>query len=168
MTAMTIKVFGPTFPLHSGHYGNYAPNPALRLSQLLSSMKDENGVVTIPGYYDGINLDEKTKKILAAVPDEEKQLMVKLGIGEIDGVGANYQESIQFPSLNIRGMASAWTGDEVRTIVPATATAELDLRLVVESDGERLKELVKQHIICLLYTSPSPRDRTRSRMPSSA
>ena len=146
ITSMTIKVFGPTFPLHSGHYGNYAPNPALRLAQLLSGMKDKTGRVTIPGYYDGIVLDEKTKTILASVPDNEKKLMAKLGIGEIDQVGSNYQESIQYPSLNIRGMASAWVGKESRTIVPATAVAEIDLRLVVESDGDRLKELVKKYI----------------------
>jgi len=70
ITTMSIKIFGPTFPLHSGHYGNYAPNPALRLSQLLSSMKDSVGRVTIPGYYDGIQLDKKTKAILATVPDK--------------------------------------------------------------------------------------------------
>ena len=80
------------------------------------------------------------------VPDDEPVLRAKLGIGAIDSVGSNYQESIQFPSLNVRGMSSAWTGKEVRTIVPATATAEIDLRLVVESDGERLKQLVKEHI----------------------
>ena len=146
ITAMTIKVFGPTFPLHSGHYGNYAPNPALRLSQLLTGMKDENGRVTIPGYYDGIELDAATKKILASVPDKEDELMLKLGIGEIDKVGNTYQEAIQYPSLNIRGMSSGWVGKEARTIVPATAMAELDLRLVVESDGERLKGLIRDYI----------------------
>jgi len=62
ITTMTLKIFGPTYPLHSGHYGNYAPNPALRLSQLLSSMKDVTGRVTIPGYYDGIQLDEKGER----------------------------------------------------------------------------------------------------------
>lgn len=146
ITSLTIKVFGPTFPLHSGHYGNYTPNPALRLSQLISSMKDEHGRVVIKGYYDGISLDEKTRKILAMVPDDEAVLRAKLGVGSIDSVGSNYQESLQYPSLNIRGMSSAWIGKEVRTIVPATATAEIDLRLVVESDGERLKDLVKNHI----------------------
>ena len=146
ITTMTIRIFGPTFPLHSGHYGNYAPNPALRLSQLLASMKDNHGRVTIPGYYDGILLDEKTRKILASVPDDKNQLMVRLGIGEIDSVGNSYQESIQYPSLNIRGMSSGWVGKEVRTIVPATAIVELDLRLVVESDGERLLTLVRDHI----------------------
>lgn len=146
ITTMTIKVFGPTFSLHSGHYGNYAPNPAFRLARLLAGMKDEKGRVVIPGYYEGITLDDKTKTILSAVPDNEKELMVRLGIGEVDRVGDNYQEALQYPSLNIRGMASAWVGEESRTIVPATAVAEIDLRLVVESDGERLKELVRKHI----------------------
>ena len=164
ITSLTIKVFGPSFPLHSGHYGNYAPNPALRLSNLLTSMKDENGVVTIPGYYDGITLDEKTKAILASVPDEEKVLRGKLGIGEIDKVGNNYQEAIQYPSLNIRGMASAWVGDEVRTIVPATAVAEIDIRLVVESDGERLKTLVKNHIAEQGYHIMDKKPNSRERV----
>jgi len=156
----SIPVINPPFPLH---YGNYAPNPALRLTQLLSSMKDDYGRVTIPGYYDGIHLDKSTKAILASVPDKEKALRGKLGIGAIDSVGTNYQESIQYPSLNIRGLSSAWTGNEARTIVPATATAELDLRLVVESDGERLKGLVKDHIrqqgYHILDRKPTSRER---------
>ena len=162
-TGLTIKVFGPTYPLHSGHYGNYAPNPALRLAKLLASMKDSTNRVIIPGYYDGIVLDEKTKAILAAVPDDEKQLMLKLGIGETDKVGNTYQEALQYPSLNIRGMASAWVGQEARTIVPATAVAELDLRLVVETDGYRLQNLVKQHIkdqgYYITETKPTSRER---------
>jgi len=163
ITTMSIKIFGPTFPLHSGHYGNYAPNPALRLSQLLSSMKDSVGRVTIPGYYDGIKLNEKTKSILSSVPDNEKVLMAKLGIGEMDQVGTSYQESIQYPSLNIRGLSSGWVGKEARTIVPATAVAEVDLRLVVESDGDRLKGLVRKHIEDQGYyiTDKKPTSRER-------
>ncbi len=147
ITTISIKVYGPTFPLHSGHYGNYAPNPALRLAQLLSSMKDEDGRVTIPGFYDGVVIDDATKAILAQVPDDENQFRVKLGIGNTDKVGANYQESIQYPSLNIRGLGSAWIGSEARTIVPATATAEIDIRLVPETPPKRQVDLVKQHII---------------------
>ncbi len=146
ITVVTLKVFGPTFPLHSGHYGNYAPNPALRLSQLLSSMKDDHGRVTIPGFYQGIELDDQTKKILNAVPDDENRLKVKLGIGTIDSVGYNYQTALQYPSLNIRGLSSAWVGAEARTIVPATATAEIDIRLVVESPPKRQVDLVRKHI----------------------
>lgn len=163
ITTISIKVFGPTFPLHSGHYGNYAPNPAFRLAQLLSSMKDEKGRVTIPGFYDGITFDDKTKKILANVPDDENEFKVKLGIGDTDKVGNNYQESIQYPSLNIRGMGAGWIGNDARTIVPASATVEIDIRLVVESPPQRQVDLVKNHIkgqgYLMLDRKPTSKER---------
>ncbi|EAZ80119.1 M20/M25/M40 family metallo-hydrolase [Algoriphagus machipongonensis] len=143
---LTLTTYGPRVPQHSGHYGNYAPNPALLLSQLLASMKDANGRVIIPGYYDGINLTQTEKEILSKVPDDENSIQQKLGIGRTDQVGKTYQESIQYPSLNIRGLESAWVGSEARTIVPATAIAEIDVRLVPESDPERLFGLIKNHI----------------------
>ncbi|THH41823.1 M20/M25/M40 family metallo-hydrolase [Neolewinella litorea] len=141
-----ITVFGPKLPQHSGHYGNYAPNPALRLAQLLASMKDQRGRVTIPGFYDGIELDAATREMMATVPDDPTKIRQKIGFSEPDGVGENLQEALQYPSLNIRGMASGWVGDKVRTIIPATAVAEIDLRLVKESDGDRLLQLVREHL----------------------
>lgn len=145
IASLELTTYGPRVPQHSGHYGNYAPNPALRLTQLLASMKDADGRVTIPGFYDGIDLDEATRSILAQVPDDEAVIQKRLGIAAPDQVGATLQEALQYPSLNIRGMASAWVGQEARTIVPATATAEIDIRLVVESDPDRLINLVRQH-----------------------
>ncbi|MEN8249855.1 MAG: M20/M25/M40 family metallo-hydrolase [Bacteroidota bacterium] len=141
-----ITTYGPVRPQHSGHYGNYAPNPALRLAQLLASMKDEDGRVTIPGFYDGIEIDAETEKLLRAVPDDEKRIKEYLQIGSFDKVGSYYQEALQFPSLNIRGMQSGWINEEARTIVPAWAKAEIDVRLVLESDPERLINLIKNHI----------------------
>jgi acetylornithine deacetylase/succinyl-diaminopimelate desuccinylase-like protein len=146
ISQITLTVFGPRAAQHSGHYGNYAPNPAFRLSQLLTSMKDEEGRVTIPGFYDGIILSAAEKAILDQVPDNEAEIQKKLGIGSTDKVGNTYQESLQYPSLNIRGLSSGWVGDEVRTIVPADATAEIDIRLVPESDPERLFALIRKHI----------------------
>jgi acetylornithine deacetylase/succinyl-diaminopimelate desuccinylase-like protein len=143
---MTLTTFGPVVPQHSGHYGNYAPNPGFRLAALLDGMKDENGRVLIPGYYDGIELDPETLKILREVPDNLSTINNNLQIAEPDKVGGNYQEALQYPSLNVRGLSSGWVGKEARTIVPASATAELDLRLVVESDGKRLKGLVKEYL----------------------
>lgn len=143
---ITLTVFGPRAPQHSGHYGNYAPNPAIRLAQLIASMKDADGRVTIPGFYDGIHLDESTKAILAEVPDDEKVIQKSIGIAAPDKVGSNYQEAIQYPSLNVRGMRSGWIGIRSRTIVPATATAEIDVRLVMESDPEWLLGLIRSHI----------------------
>ncbi len=146
IATITLTVFGPRLPLHSGHYGNYAPNPALRLAQLLASMKDGQGRVTVAGFYDGINLTAADREEMAQVPDDEADIQRKIGIGETDKVGHNYQEALQYPSLNVRGLSSGWVGDEARTIVPATATAEIDIRLVPESEGPRLIEQVKNHI----------------------
>ncbi|MDC6406863.1 MULTISPECIES: M20/M25/M40 family metallo-hydrolase [Maribacter] len=146
ITTLSLTAFGPIHPQHSGHYGNYAPNPGFILSKLLASFKDDAGRVIIPGYYDGIVLDDDTQTILKSVPDNDTEIRERLQFNSADKVGAFYQESLQYPSLNIRGLGSGWVGAEARTIVPATATAELDLRLVPESDGNRLKKLVKDFI----------------------
>ena len=163
IAAITLTTYGPVFAQHSGHYGNYAPNPALRMSKLLGSMKDDEGRVTIPGWYDGIEIDEATAAILDAVPDDEPVIKAKLGIVQSDKVADTYQKALQYPSLNIRGMASGWVGKESRTIVPATATTEIDIRLVKESDPERLLSLLRQHIedegYHIIDKKPSQRDR---------
>ena len=146
ITTLSLTTYGPIKPQHSGHYGNYAPNPGFQLAQLLATMKDKEGRVIIPGYYDGIAIDENTQKILKSVPDTKEAIAEKLQFKTAEKVGGFYQEALQYPSLNIRGLGSGWVGKKARTIVPATATAELDLRLVPESDGTRLKKLVKEHI----------------------
>jgi acetylornithine deacetylase/succinyl-diaminopimelate desuccinylase-like protein len=109
-------------------------------------MKDTEGRVLIPGYYDGISLDGATHNILKSVPENDSEISEKLQFKTPEKVGAFYQEALQYPSLNIRGLGSGWIGEKARTIIPATATAELDLRLVPETDGTRLKNLVKKHI----------------------
>ena len=146
IATIELTVHGPVKPQHSGHYGNYAPNPAFKLARLLTSMKDESGKVVIPGFYDGISIDAETEKLLRAVPDDESEIRDRLQIARPDQVGSYYQEAIQYPSLNIRGMQSGWINEEVRTIIPSWAKAEIDVRLVLESDPERLISLIKQHI----------------------
>lgn len=163
----TLTVHGPRVPQHSGHYGNFAPNPAMRLARILASMKDDQGRVTIPGWYDGVELDAATREVLARVPDDERRIMREMGIADRDSVGGNLQESLQYPSLNVRGMEAAWVGDEARTIIPATATAEVDVRLVRETDGERLLRLVRRHVESLGYhlVEGEPTDAERLRHP---
>ncbi|MBX2901058.1 MAG: M20/M25/M40 family metallo-hydrolase [Cyclobacteriaceae bacterium] len=143
---ITLTTFGPRLPVHSGNYGNYTPNPAMRLARLLASMKDDAGRVTIPGFYDGITLTEEEKAILKLVPDNETEIKKFLGIAKADNIGANFQESLQYPTLNIRGLDALFVGKESRTLIPATATAEIDLRLVPGSDPERLIGLVKKQV----------------------
>ena len=165
IVTIQLKVHGPKFPQHSGHYGNYVPNPAVRLSQLIASMKDDDGKVTIPGYYDGITISEEARAIMSAVPDDEKFIRKSIGISESDKVANNYQESIQYPSLNVRGMQSGWVEKEVRTIIPSYALAEIDVRVVKETDPNRMIKLIKNHIKSQGYylIDRDPKDNERSK-----
>ena len=167
IATITLITYGPKTPQHSGHYGNYAPNPALRMAQLLASMKDEDGRVTIPGYYDGITIDANARKILAAVPDDPEMIRQKLVFSQPDKVGANYQEALQYPSLNVRGLVCANIGEKANTIVPNEATAEIDLRLVPESNPDQLIGLVKKHIESkgYLILNRKPTDEERLKYP---
>jgi acetylornithine deacetylase/succinyl-diaminopimelate desuccinylase-like protein len=161
----TLTVYGPRAPLHSGHYGNYAPNPALRLAALLASMKADDGRVLIAGYYDGIELTADDRAALAAVGDDEAALLRRTGIAESEHVGGSYQEALQYPSLNVRGLAAAAVGASVANVVPSEAVAELDLRTTPEADGRRLFDLVRRHVegqgYHLVDGRPSDIDRAR-------
>lgn len=132
IVSVQITVYGPIRPLHSGHYGNWAPNPAMRLAQLLASMKDpRTGRVLVPGWYDDVvPLGAAERAALAEIPQDDAELARTFGFGEAEGGGASLLELINLPSLNVRGLRSAWVGEEARTIVPSEAVAELDLRLV--------------------------------------
>jgi len=143
---LDLTVFGPKVPLHSGHYGNWAPNPAMQLSQLLASMKDAEGRVVIAGFYDGIDFTPEDQRVLDAVPDDLEALKRQLGFSQADKVGDSLQEAIQYPSLNVRGLRSAWIGDEARTIVPDTATAAIDVRLVKETKRDDIYQKITAHI----------------------
>jgi acetylornithine deacetylase/succinyl-diaminopimelate desuccinylase-like protein len=168
IATIELVVFGPVAPLHSGHYGNWAPNPAQRLAELLASMKDAAGRVVIAGFYDGVELDDETLAILREVPDDEEEILRRLGVARPDGVAPTYQESIQYPSLNVRGMAAGWVGEQVRTIVPSEAVAEIDVRLTPESDPERLVGLIRDHVVGRGYhlvAGGEPTDAERARYP---
>lgn len=151
MVTLTLTTYGPNVAQHSGHYGNFMPNPGFELARILASMKDADGVVTIEGYYDGIDIDARTREVLAAVPDDEAAILERAGLARSDAVAASLQEALQYPSLNIRGLRSGWVGEQVRTIIPPTAVAEIDIRLVKESDPMRLVGLVSEHVAGLGY-----------------
>ena len=160
-----LVVYGPRSPLHSGHFGNYVPNPALRLAALLASMKDDRGRVLVDGYYAGIALTPDDKAVLAATGDDEAALLKRAGIARAESVGATYQEALQYPSLNVRGMSAAAIGAKAANIVPSEATAELDLRTTPEADGRHLFELLKAHIEKQGYhlTDGPPSDADRAK-----
>jgi acetylornithine deacetylase/succinyl-diaminopimelate desuccinylase-like protein len=143
---VVLVVYGPREPLHSGHFGNYVPNPAVRLARLLASMKDDDGRVTVPGYYDRVQLSAAEKKILAETGDDEAAIRRRTGIRSAERVGANLQEALQYPSLNVRGMAAASVGDKASNIIPHQATADLDLRTTPETPPDYLFGLLEKHV----------------------
>jgi len=144
---LQLTTYGPKFAVHSGHYGNWVPNPAMRLAQLLATMKDDNGRVLVKGFYDGLPaLTAEEQAIVDGVPDDPNALQTLFGIAGPERPGLKLQEALQSPSFNVRGLSSAFIGGDARTIIPATATAEIDIRLVKETPAARLHELVLAHI----------------------
>ncbi len=146
-TNVDLTVYGAKRPLHSGHYGNWAPNPALTLARLLSSMKDEAGRVTIAGWYDDVEpLGEAERRAIAEAPEFDDELKSQLKLATTDGAGKSLLEQINLPSLNINGMSSGDVGTLARNIIPTSATAVLDLRLVKGTDYRRQFERLLAHI----------------------
>lgn len=144
---MGLTVYGAKRPLHSGNYGNWAPNPALKLVQLLSSMKDEQGQVLIKGFYDDVTpLTDTEKKALAQIPDQDALLKKELGVNAPENQNTSLAEAIMLPTLNINGIQSANVGPMASNIIPNKAEAVLDLRLVKGNDYKRQVEKVVAHI----------------------
>jgi acetylornithine deacetylase/succinyl-diaminopimelate desuccinylase-like protein len=146
ITTCSITTFGSKLPQHSGHFGNYVPNPVFGLAKLLSSMKDEEGRVLIKDYNKGVEIDAEVTELLKSVPYDSTDFNNKLGIVTAEKVGENYQESLQYPSLNIRQIGTSWTGKNLKTVIPAYATVDIDVRLVPEIDGETQLQRIKNHI----------------------
>jgi len=142
-----VTLFGARTELHSGHYGNWAPNPALELARLVSSMKDAKGHVVIPGFYDQVApLTSAERRAIADTPQVDAQLMRDFWLGATDEAPATLYELITHPSLNIRGMASSRVGAQASNVIPSTATATLDIRLVKGMDVKRTQQLVRDYI----------------------
>jgi acetylornithine deacetylase/succinyl-diaminopimelate desuccinylase-like protein len=134
-THLEITLFGAIRGLHSGHYANWAPNPAMMLAQLLAGMKDKDGKVLIPHFYEDIApLGPEEKQAIAEAPVNDDALRQELALGHVEGGGRKLLDLLNLPTLNINGMASANTGSRANNVIPSRAVADLDLRLVV---GER-------------------------------
>jgi acetylornithine deacetylase/succinyl-diaminopimelate desuccinylase-like protein len=144
---MELTAFGASRPLHSGHYGNYAPDPGMELSALLASMKDAQGNVVIDHYYESVEpISEFERAQLNKVPNIEPVLKEDLGIAFTEGGGQTLNERLLLPSLTIVGLYSGNVGALARNVIPNTAVATLSLRLVKGNDPEKMLDLVESHI----------------------
>ena len=147
VTSMELTVFGPIRPLHSGHYGNYAPVPGQMLASLLHSMKDDQGNVLVEGFYDSVEpVSAFELEQLKRVPPIEETVKKDLALGWTEGSGQTLFQRLLLPSLTIQGLSSGNVGSLARNVIPATATANLGLRLVKGNDPEKMLDLLEAHI----------------------
>ncbi|MFQ5640630.1 MAG: M20/M25/M40 family metallo-hydrolase [bacterium] len=144
VTGVRMTVYGPVRPLHSGHYGNWAPNPIVLLTHLLASMRDTQGRILIDGFYEDVRPPTETeRRALAEAPDIEEMLRHELGLAWSEGEG-RLEERIMLPALNIRNIASG--GAAARNAIQTEATAVVGFRLVPNQTIERVRELAEAHI----------------------
>lgn len=161
---LELTVYGPNHPLHSGHYGNWAPNPIAILANLLASMRDNDGQVLIPAFYDGVRpLTDLDLDAIEELPDNDARLRHEYGLAWTEGDDARLAERILLPALNFRGISGGEVGARAANAIPSEARASIDFRLVPDQEPEAVRTLVEDHIheqgFFVLDHDPNPADR---------
>ena len=160
-TTVDITTYGAVRPLHSGHYGNWAPNPIMQLSYLLTSMRGESGRILVKGYYDDVPPPTELElDAIAGMPDVTGILKDELAVHTPEGDGKRLEELIMLPAINARGIVAGGVGVKGRNIILSTATTSLNLRLVPNQTPESVRKLLEAHIetqgFHIVYEDPAP------------
>jgi acetylornithine deacetylase/succinyl-diaminopimelate desuccinylase-like protein len=156
-----LTVYGPTRALHSGHYGNWAPNPSMMLAHLLSSMRDAEGRITISGYHDQVRLPGPAERAaIAAAPPVDSALRRELALGDVEGDGVPLLERILSPAMNVGGLEAGRVGSGATNSIPTHATASIDFRLVPDQTPGHVRERVVAHLRAqgyhVVHDDPTP------------
>jgi acetylornithine deacetylase/succinyl-diaminopimelate desuccinylase-like protein len=147
VTDVEMTVYGATRTLHSGHYGNWAPNPIAMLADLLATMRDSDAHVEIPGFYDDVRPPtDADRAALAKIPNDDAELERELGIGRTESPGKTLAEALLAPAINFRGISSGHVGDRAANAIPTEARASIDFRLVPDQTPERVRKEVERFI----------------------
>lgn len=143
-----VEVTGPDKDLHSGHYGGAVVNPINALCSMISSLIDENGRITVKGFYDDvIELDPQERAMLAKAPFDESEYKRFLGVDAVCGEkGYTTMERTGIrPCLDVNGIWGGYTGEGAKTVLPSKAYAKISMRLVPAQDFEKITELFAKH-----------------------
>lgn len=147
ITAFDLTIYGPTRALHSGHYGNWAPNPGVLLANLIASMRDDDGRIKIAGYYDDVRpISPAERRALAALPSYDAELRRALGLARTESNNAPLDERIMLPAFNLRGIRVGGVQETGSNTISTAAYASFDLRLVPNQTPERVQRLVETHL----------------------
>jgi acetylornithine deacetylase/succinyl-diaminopimelate desuccinylase-like protein len=167
VTGLEMTVYGPNRALHSGHYGNWAPNPAALLVELLAGLRGPDGEIRIAGFQDDLRpLTESEKAADAAMPPVEDELRRELGLAWTEGAPGSterLQDRVMKPALNLRGLKSADVGKGARNAIPTEASASIDFRLVPDQTPAKVRERTEAHLRSqgwwVVHEEPSPEIR---------
>lgn len=148
LSYMEVEVTGPNRDLHSGVYGGAVANPIQVLAEMITSMKDKNGKITIPGFYKDVQVVSKKERAeMAKAPFSKKNYMKDLGVADLrgeKGYSPTEQTSIR-PTLELNGIWGGYTGEGAKTVLPSKAYAKISMRLVPNQKSQKISDLFAKH-----------------------
>jgi acetylornithine deacetylase/succinyl-diaminopimelate desuccinylase-like protein len=152
VTELELTMYGPSRPLHSGHYGNWAPNPAVEMAHLVASLRDGDGRIRVAGFYEDVRPpSDSEREALREVPDVDGALRRELALAATEKGGARLVERLLLPALNVRGLASGAVGARAANAIPTEARASIDFRLVPDQTPAGVRARVEAHLRGLGY-----------------
>lgn len=149
LSYVEVEVTGPNRDLHSGVYGGGVANPINVLCEMIASLHDENGHITIPGFYDAVEeLSMEERKKMAEAPFNEEKYKKSLGIDDVQGEkGYSTEERVSIrPTLDVNGIWGGYIGEGAKTVLPSKAYAKISMRLVPHQISDKITELFTKHI----------------------
>ncbi|MEM7351243.1 MAG: dipeptidase [Acidobacteriota bacterium] len=149
LSAIQIDLTGPAADLHSGLYGGAVQNPTHALVRILDSMRDEDGRITVDGFYDDVTpLSAEDRAEIAAVPYNDEAYKTELGVEELFGEAgySTMERAGARPTLEINGLWGGFQGEGTKTVLPSQAHAKISCRLVPNQDPERISQALARHV----------------------
>ena len=149
IAALEITLRGPSRDLHSGIFGGTVDNPAMALCQLLAQLRDKNGRVAVPGFYDGVQpISAYERKQFKRFPVKDKEYQALLGVPKLFGERgySPVEQRSARPTFEINGLTSGYQGEGSKTIIPAWARVKITARLVPNQKPDRILKLIKKHL----------------------
>lgn len=146
---MEVHVKGPNRDLHSGVYGGAVENPANALAEIIAKLKDDDGVIQIPGFYDDVEpMTDEMREAYKKLPFDEEAYIKDLELKAVHGEKgySTLERASARPTLDVNGLWSGYQGEGAKTVLPAKAGAKISMRLVPDQDPKKIAKLFSDHV----------------------